>query len=232
MYVPTKHNSDEVYNFQHLRTESCDQAAKDACFTLNMFKIKTNIFEENLAHGSSSDFKCWDSPARAVINDTKSLPNLQSALVGDHDLNLVEPMQALCLDDWQQKALQRNMSMPIQGVDSQSIYASDPFVIASDVNVNNSVELKPIERGSNSMDLGWTEMDETRFVSQMDQNPLSKSINLGTFQNFGLTGSFEVHDEGFNRNSDGLDVQKNRESQFNIAQTVNSGSTLSLGYQN
>lgn len=101
MYVPTKHDSDEVYNFQHLRTESCDQAAKDACFTLNMFKIKTNIFEENLAHGSTSDFKCWDSPSRAVINDTKSLPNLQSALVGDNDLNLVEPMAALRLDDQQ-----------------------------------------------------------------------------------------------------------------------------------
>ena len=122
--------------------------------------------------------------------------------------------------------------MPIQGVDSQSIYASDPFVIASDVNVNNSVEFRPIERGSNSMDLDWTEMDETRFVSQPDQNPLSRSINLGTFQNLGLTGSFEVHDEGFNRNSDGLDFQKNKEHQFNIAQTVNSGSTLSLGYQN
>jgi hypothetical protein len=124
------------------------------------------------------------------------------------------------------------MSMPIQGVDAQSIYASDPFVIASDVNVNNSVEFRPIERGSNSMDLDWTEMDETRFVSHPDQNPLSKSINLGTFQNLGLTGSFEVQDEGFNRNSDGLDFQKNKENQFNIAQTVNSGSTLSIGYQN
>mgnify|MGYP004187925399 CR=1 FL=1 len=41
-----------------------------------------------------------------------------------------------------------------------------------------------------------------------------------------------MQDEGFNRNSDGLDFQKNREHQFNIAQTVNSGSTLSLGYQN
>ena len=55
--------------------------------------------------------------------------------------------------------------MPIQGVDSQSIYASDPFVIASDLNVNKSVEFRPIARGSNSMDLGWTEMDETRVVS-------------------------------------------------------------------
>ena len=43
--------------------------------------------------------------------------------------------------------------MPIQGVDSQSIYASDPFAIASDVKVNNSIEVKRIERGSNSMDL-------------------------------------------------------------------------------
>jgi hypothetical protein len=41
-----------------------------------------------------------------------------------------------------------------------------------------------------------------------------------------------MQDEGFNRNSDGLDFQKNKENQFNIAQTVNSGSTLSLGYQN
>ena len=57
------------------------------------------------------------------------------------------------------------MSMPIQGVDSQSIYASDPLVIASDLNVNKSVEFRPIARGSNSMDLGWTEMDETRVVS-------------------------------------------------------------------
>lgn len=100
-YVPTKHNSDEVYNFQHLRTESGDQAAKDACFTLNMFKIKTNIFEQNLALGSSSDFKCWDSPARApVLNDTKSLPNLQTAFVSNQDLlNIVEPMEALRIDD-------------------------------------------------------------------------------------------------------------------------------------
>lgn len=101
VYVPTKHNSDEVYNFQHLRTESCDQAAKDACFTLNMFKIKTNIFEETLAHGSTSDFKCWDSPSRAVINDTKSLPNLQRARAGDNDLNLTKPKVALGQDDQQ-----------------------------------------------------------------------------------------------------------------------------------
>lgn len=58
--------------------------------------------------------------------------------------------------------------MPLQGVDSQSIYASDPFVIASDVNANNSVELKPVEWGSSSMDLEWNNMDETKFVKQAD----------------------------------------------------------------
>ena len=66
-----------------------------------MFKIKTNIFEENLAHGSTSDFKCWDSPSRAVINDTKSLPNLQRALAGDSDLNLAKPKVVLGQDDQQ-----------------------------------------------------------------------------------------------------------------------------------
>lgn len=93
------------------------------------------------------------------------------------------------------------MSMPIQAIDSQSIYASDPFAIASDVKVNNSIEVKRIERGSNSMDL--------------DQNPFSKSINLGPFQNFGLAGSFGTQNQVFNRNSDGLDQQKNQ--QFNVA---------------
>lgn len=58
--------------------------------------------------------------------------------------------------------------MPLQGMDSQSIYASDPFVIASDLNANNSVELKPIERGSNSMDLEWEKIDETKFAGQPD----------------------------------------------------------------
>ena len=161
-----------------------------------MFKIKTNIFEENL-HGSASDFKCWDSPSRPIINETKSLPDFETALVADNDLNLVGQVENLRIDDQQQKALQRNMSMPIQAVDSQSIYASDPFAIASDVKVNNSIEVKRIERGSNSMDL--------------DQNPFSKSINLGTFQNFGLTGSFEAQNHVFNRNSDGLDHQKNKQ---------------------
>jgi len=112
------------------------------------------------------------------------------------------------------------MSMPIQVVDSQSIYASDPFAIASDVNVNNSIEVKKLARGSNSMDL--------------DQHPFSKSINLGTFHNNlgGLTASFDTQNQLFNRNSDGLDQQKNKQQQFNVAQTINSGSTLSLGYQN
>ena len=91
------------------------------------------------------------------------------------------------------------MSMPIQVVDSQSIYASDPFAIASDVNVNNSIEVKKLARGSNSMDL--------------DQNPFSKSINLGTFHNNfgGLTASFDTQNQLFNRNSDGLDQQKNKQ---------------------
>jgi hypothetical protein len=158
-----------------------------------MFKIKTNIFEENLAHGSASDFKCWDSPTRPVMNETKSLPNFQSSLVADSDLNLAGQVENLRLDDQQQKALQRNMSVPIQAVDSQSIYASDPFAIASDVNVNNSIEVKRIERGSNSMDLG--------------ENPFTKL----RFQNFGLTGSFEAQNNVFNRNSDGLDQEKNKQ---------------------
>ena len=145
------------------------------------------------------------------------MPNFQSSLVADSDLNLVGQVENLRLDDdQQQKVLQRNMSMPIQAIESQSIYASDPFAIASDVKVNNSIEVKRIERGSNSMDL--------------DQNPFSKSINLGTFQNFGLTGSFGTQNQVFNRNSDGLDQQKNK--QFNVAQTINSGSTVSIGYQN
>ncbi len=41
-YIPTKHNSDELYNFQYLKTETYDQDAKDATITLNMFKIKKN----------------------------------------------------------------------------------------------------------------------------------------------------------------------------------------------
>jgi hypothetical protein len=44
IYVPTKHNSDEVNNFKCLRTETYDHDARDATITLNMFKIKdTNI---------------------------------------------------------------------------------------------------------------------------------------------------------------------------------------------
>ena len=87
--------------------------------------------------------------------------------------------------------------MPNQVADTQSIYASDPFAIASDVKVHNSIEVKRIERGANSMDL--------------DQNPFSKSTNLGTFQNFGLTGSFETQNQFYNRNSDGLDLDKNKQ---------------------
>lgn len=89
--------------------------------------------------------------------------------------------------------------MPNQVGDSQSIYASDPFVIASDVKVNNSIEVKRLERGSNSVDL--------------DQNPFSKSGNFGTFQYFGgMTGSLEnENQQNFNRNSDGLDLEKNKQ---------------------
>jgi hypothetical protein len=65
-----------------------------------MFKIKTNIFEETLAHGSAYDFKCWDSPSGPIINETKSLPNIQNSLYAD-DLNLVGPVENLRLDDQQ-----------------------------------------------------------------------------------------------------------------------------------
>lgn len=46
LYVPTKHNSEDFSNFSYLRTETYDRDAKDATFTLNMFKIKQSDFLE------------------------------------------------------------------------------------------------------------------------------------------------------------------------------------------
>ena len=90
------------------------------------------------------------------------------------------------------------MSMPNQIVDTPSIYASEPFVIAPELKVSNSIEVKRVERGANSVDL--------------DQNPFSKSGNIGTFQNIdGLAGSLENEVQNFNRNSDGLDIDRNRQ---------------------
>ena len=43
MYVPTKHNSDEVNTFcNYALTETYDHDARDATITLNMLKIKTD----------------------------------------------------------------------------------------------------------------------------------------------------------------------------------------------
>lgn len=45
VYVPTKHNSDENINFNHLRT-STESSDRDAALTLNMLKIKDYVQTE------------------------------------------------------------------------------------------------------------------------------------------------------------------------------------------